>query len=65
MDTFRRRLAFKGILRVCHEPEALLVADEVQSDFGRTGRWFGHEQYAHPSQQFSMSARPQRPAALT
>ena len=31
--------------RVCRERGALLVVDEVQTGFGRTGRWFGFEHY--------------------
>ncbi len=31
--------------RFCRERGALLVIDEVQTGFGRTGRWFGFEHY--------------------
>lgn len=33
------------IARICAEREILLVADEVISGFGRTGRWWGAETY--------------------
>lgn len=33
------------ISRICAEREILLVADEVISGFGRTGRWWGAETY--------------------
>jgi predicted acetylornithine/succinylornithine family transaminase len=33
----------RGVRRLCDEREALLVIDEVQTGFGRTGRWFGFE----------------------
>jgi acetylornithine/N-succinyldiaminopimelate aminotransferase len=33
----------RGVRQLCDEREALLVIDEVQTGFGRTGRWFGFE----------------------
>jgi acetylornithine/LysW-gamma-L-lysine aminotransferase len=34
---------FQGLRRLCDERGALLVADEVQTGLGRTGRWFACE----------------------
>lgn len=33
----------RAVRRLCDEREALLVLDEVQTGFGRTGAWFGFE----------------------
>jgi 4-aminobutyrate aminotransferase len=35
----------KGVQQICNEHSLLFIADEVQSGFGRTGRWFAHEHY--------------------
>jgi 4-aminobutyrate aminotransferase len=35
----------EGLREICDEHGILLVADEVQSGFGRTGRWFAHEHF--------------------
>ncbi len=35
----------KGVRRICDEHGILLIADEVQSGFGRTGRWFAVEHF--------------------
>jgi 4-aminobutyrate aminotransferase len=35
----------KGLRRICDEHDLLLIADEVQSGFGRTGRWFAVEHF--------------------
>jgi 4-aminobutyrate aminotransferase/(S)-3-amino-2-methylpropionate transaminase len=34
-----------GIADFCSQNDILLVADEVQTGFGRTGRWFGSEHF--------------------
>jgi 4-aminobutyrate aminotransferase/(S)-3-amino-2-methylpropionate transaminase len=33
----------KGLRQICDENGSLLIADEVQSGFGRTGRWAAYE----------------------
>ncbi len=35
----------RGLRQICDQNGILLIADEVQSGFGRTGKWFGHEHY--------------------
>jgi acetylornithine/N-succinyldiaminopimelate aminotransferase len=35
----------KGLAALCKEEKLLLVVDEVQTGIGRTGRWFGYENY--------------------
>jgi 4-aminobutyrate aminotransferase len=35
----------KGLREICDEHGMLFIADEVQSGFGRTGRWFAHEHF--------------------
>lgn len=39
------RAFMEGLRRLCDEQEILLLCDEVQCGMGRTGRWFGYEQY--------------------
>jgi len=34
-----------GLRQVCDEHGILLIIDEVQSGFGRTGRWFAHQHF--------------------
>jgi 4-aminobutyrate aminotransferase len=36
----------EGLREICDEHGILLIFDEVQSGFGRTGRWFGHQHWA-------------------
>jgi predicted acetylornithine/succinylornithine family transaminase len=33
----------EGVRALCDEREALLIVDEVQTGFGRTGKWFGYQ----------------------
>ena len=35
----------KGLRQLCGQHGILMVADEVQSGFGRTGKWFGHQHF--------------------
>ena len=35
----------KGVQQICNEHDLLFIVDEVQSGFGRTGKWFGHQHY--------------------
>ncbi len=35
----------KGLRELCDRHGILLILDEIQSGFGRTGRWFGFEHY--------------------
>ncbi len=35
----------KGLRRICDEHGILLIADEIQCGFGRTGRWFAFEHF--------------------
>ena len=36
----------EGLQQICVENDILLIADEVQSGFGRTGRWFALQHYS-------------------
>jgi acetylornithine/N-succinyldiaminopimelate aminotransferase len=36
---------FQGIRALCDERGLLMIVDEVQTGWGRTGRWFGFEHY--------------------
>lgn len=35
----------KGLRELCTQYGILLVLDEIQSGFGRTGKWFGHQHF--------------------
>jgi 4-aminobutyrate aminotransferase len=35
----------RGVRQLCDQHGILLIADEVQSGFGRTGRWFAHQHF--------------------
>ncbi|HZQ06020.1 MAG TPA: aminotransferase class III-fold pyridoxal phosphate-dependent enzyme [Anaerolineae bacterium] len=35
----------QGLRAICDQYGILLIADEVQSGFGRTGKWFGHQHF--------------------
>src|SRR5262250_3679338 len=36
---------FKLLQKICHKHSILFIADEVQSGFGRTGKWFASEHF--------------------
>jgi acetylornithine/N-succinyldiaminopimelate aminotransferase len=36
---------FQGIRAICDERNLLMMVDEVQTGFGRTGRWFGFQHF--------------------
>jgi acetylornithine/N-succinyldiaminopimelate aminotransferase len=36
---------FAAARELCNQTGALLIADEIQCGFGRTGKWFGYQQF--------------------
>ena len=38
-------LFMKGLREICDKQEILLISDEVQAGFGRTGKWFAFEHF--------------------
>ena len=36
----------EGVREICDEHDIMLIVDEVQSGFGRTGKWFGYEHFS-------------------
>ena len=39
------RTYFQALRQLCDEKDVLLIVDEIQTGFGRTGRWFAHEHF--------------------
>jgi len=35
----------QGVREICNRNDILFIADEIQSGFGRTGKWFAHEYF--------------------
>ena len=36
---------FEGVRRLCDERDLLMIVDEIQTGFGRTGEWFGFQHF--------------------
>ena len=36
---------FQGAQKLCRERGIMLIIDEIQTGFGRTGKWFGHQHF--------------------
>jgi len=39
------RSFMQGLRQICDRNKILLIVDEIQSGFGRTGRWFAHQNF--------------------
>ena len=39
------RAYLEGAQKICRDRGALLIIDEIQTGFGRTGKWFGHQHF--------------------
>lgn len=46
---------FKGIRALCDEKDLLMLCDEVQCGLGRTGKWFGFQNYGVEPDAFSLA----------
>ncbi len=45
----------KGVRELCDEKDILMLCDEVQCGMGRTGKWFGFQQYNVEPDAFSLA----------